>query len=74
MKSLARAYVWWPDIDRRIAEMVAECTRCLEERGNPQASPLIVWPLATSPWQGVHLDYLEINSKSFLLLVDSYSK
>ena len=30
--------------------------------------------MATSPWQRIHMDYLEINGESFLLIVDSFSK
>jgi len=28
MKSLARRYVWWPDLDKNIESMVAQCNVC----------------------------------------------
>ena len=74
MKALSRAYVWWPNIDEEIEEMVRECVDCVNASNNPQRAPLVVWPWAKNPWQRIHIDYLEVNNQMFLLVVDSYSK
>lgn len=35
MKTLARSYVWWPNMDWEIAEWVATCTPCQESQPAP---------------------------------------
>lgn len=30
MKSLARGYVWWPNIDKNIEEVSFKCLKCVE--------------------------------------------
>ncbi len=30
MKSLARSYIWWPNMDKEIEEVVKSCHSCLE--------------------------------------------
>ena len=74
MKLLARSYVWWPTLEKEIDKMVGECTKCTKSLNNPQVGPLIVWPWSTTPWERLHMDYLEIDNKAFLLVVDSFSK
>lgn len=74
MKSLARSYTWWPNMDRDIEEKVKTCMICQKTRKSIPLSPLQPWAWSNHCWQRVHLDFAHQNDKDFLILVDSYSK
>ena len=52
MKSLARCYIWWPQMDSEIEKLVLSCTVCQETRPSPATAPLHpwAWPGAASTW------------------------
>ena len=69
MKGLARMYVWWPEIDREIEDLVTACQPV------PPATPLHPWKWPTHPWSRLHLNYVGPNDgKMFLVLIDAHSK
>lgn len=75
MKSLARAYVWWPGIDSEIELISKSCTLCLQNRDNPPKVEGNRWPKPTGPGVRVHVDFFgPINNMYFLVIVDAYSK
>ena len=75
MKSLARSYVWWPQMDKRIEECVAQCRICQERRHLPPAAPLHVWEWPQHPWVRLHADYAgPFLGHMFLVIVDAHSK
>ncbi|XP_055542935.1 uncharacterized protein K02A2.6-like [Wyeomyia smithii] len=45
MKGLARAYVWWPGLDKDVEEKARECQYCLQEQPSPALSKLVPWPV-----------------------------
>ena len=47
---------------------------CTQVYHSPKAVPLLLWPWSTEPWQRTHVDYAELKSRQFLLVVDSNSK
>lgn len=49
MKSLARAYCWWPGIDRNIENIVQNCIYCQLTRPNPVEAPLYPWETPCTP-------------------------
>lgn len=49
MKSLARAYCWWPGIDRNIENIVQNCIYCQLTRPNPVEAPLYPWETPSTP-------------------------
>ena len=57
MKSLARSYVWWPQMDKGIKERVAMCKMCQVRRHLPSAAPPHVWEWLQHPWVHLHADY-----------------
>ena len=70
MKGLARMYVWWPGLDKEIADMVRSCQECQACQPSPPAAPLHPWR-----WVRVHLDYAgPIDGKMFLVMIDAHSK
>lgn len=74
-KSLARSYVWWPQIEDEIEDAIKNCAPCNANKDNPPKSTLIPWEWPTTPWRRIHIDYLgPIAGRYFLVLVDSHSK
>ena len=40
MKALARSFVWWPQIDQDLEELVKRCDDCQRFRNQPPVVPL----------------------------------
>lgn len=74
MKSLARSYLWWPNMDRDIQQFVSECKICQCTRKSAPVVPLQPWSWPTQNWQRLHLDFAKFEGQDFLILVDSSSK
>ena len=75
MKALARSFVWWPQIDNDLEELVKNCDDCQSTRHLPPVAPLQPWEWPQRPWARVHVDYAgPFMNKYFLLLVDAHSK
>ena len=75
MKSLARGYVWWPNMDNDLENKVRTCNNCQINRKNPPEAPLHPWEWPSRPWERIHIDYAgPFLGKMFLIMVDAYSK
>ena len=74
MKAIARSYVWWPNLDNAIENLVKECSACQDSRQTPSKLPLHPWKWPTRPFQRVHIDFFEFEKRNFLVLIDSHSK
>lgn len=75
MKSLTRAYVWWPRMDHDLEEKVKACKVCQQSRPADSPVPIHPWEWPTRPWVRLHLDYAgPIQGKMFLILIDAHSK
>lgn len=75
MKSLGRAYCWWPGFDADIDKMVLNCALCQTNRANPRKDTEHTWESAKKPWERLHVDYAgPYLGKYFFVLVDAYSK
>ena len=75
MKLLARSYVWWPNLDGQIEQMVAQCSLCQEMRSDPPTAQVHPWCFPSRPWSRIHLDYAgPIDGHMYLVLVDAFSK
>ena len=65
LKSLARSYVWWPNMDADLEGKVKDCHQ----------PPLHPWEWPERPWSRLHLDYAgPFLGKMFLVMVDSHLK
>nr|XP_050038472.1 uncharacterized protein K02A2.6-like [Dermacentor andersoni] len=71
-KALARESVWWPGISADIASLVADSEQCASTRVN------IAEPLSTAlpghPWEFLGMDLFNLNSQTFILVVDYSSR
>ncbi|XP_026582351.1 uncharacterized protein K02A2.6-like, partial [Pseudonaja textilis] len=75
MKALARSYVWWPGMDPQITSWVSSCQPCQSTRPAPPAATPTRWESAGGPWSRLHIDLAgPVHGRTFLVLVDSYSK
>ena len=75
MKSLARMYVWWPNISADIELTVRQCPQCQVHQSTPPVAPLNPWSWPTRPWARLHLDYAgPVEGKMILILIDAHSK
>lgn len=75
MKSLARSYCWWENIDRDIEELARDCLDCARVRPNPAKAPIHCWELPTEPFQRIHADFVgPFMGFYFLIIIDACSK
>ena len=75
MKSLARQFVWWPNMDAVIEQYVKNCTTCQVSAKDPPATPLHPWEWPQAPWSQVHADFAgPFLGKMYLILIDTHSK
>ncbi|XP_055588819.1 uncharacterized protein K02A2.6-like [Uranotaenia lowii] len=75
MRSLARRYVYWPNVDDEVANLVRSCNECASVAKTDRKTTMESWPTPEKPWQRLHLDYAgPLDGNYFLILVDSYTK
>ena len=75
MKALARSYVWWPNINAQLEELVKACSGCQQNQNMPTKAPLLPWEWATAPWQRIHINYAgPFQNSMFSVVVDAHSK
>ena len=68
-----RQFVWWPGISAHLQAHVENCQTCARQRMQP-VEPLITSAMPDLPWQKVAADFLEYDRKTYLLVVDYYSR
>ena len=56
MKSLARSYIWWPDLDKSVEDLASSCSACQAVKQASAAAPLHPWIWPTKPWHRIHVD------------------
>ena len=71
MKSLARSYIWWPNMDKEIEEVVKSCLSCQANRHSSAPAQLhpLEWP--DQPWSRLHIDFAGPVKGSMLLIITS---
>ena len=75
MKSLARQFVWWPNMDAAIEQHVKSCATCQMSTKDPPVTPLHPWEWPQAPWSRVHADFAgPFLGKMYLILIDAHSK
>ncbi|XP_059222312.1 uncharacterized protein K02A2.6-like [Stomoxys calcitrans] len=74
-KSLARSYVYWPNIDKDIEDIIKRCDVCASTAKSPPRTTLHSWPIATRPMRRIHIDFAgPVNQSTYLLIIDAFSK
>ena len=49
MKSVARSYIWWPNIDRHIEDLVKSSVSCQQSKDTRPLAPLHPWIWPSKP-------------------------
>ncbi|XP_033761665.1 uncharacterized protein K02A2.6-like [Pecten maximus] len=75
MKSVARSYVWWPNIDKQIEQLCSSCLGCQRSGHMPKSAPVHPWEWPSNPWQRIHVDFAgPFMNFMFLIVIDAHSK
>ena len=75
MKSLARAYIWWPKMDKEIEDLAKSCSMCQQTSAHPAKAPLHPWEWPAQPWSCLHIDFAgPFLGHMYLVLVDAHLK
>ena len=75
MKSLARAYIWWPKLDSDIESLTRAWMARQQTSTLPSRAPLHPWEWPSQPWSQFHLDFAgPFLGHMYLVLVNAYSK
>uniref|UniRef100_A0AA85J8L0 Integrase catalytic domain-containing protein n=1 Tax=Trichobilharzia regenti TaxID=157069 RepID=A0AA85J8L0_TRIRE len=75
MKSIARSYAYWPNMDKHIIDFVQRCSKCQQSAKLPHQLPPVPWPPASHPWSRIHIDFAgPTNGAYYLVVVDAFSK
>ena len=69
----ARQSVWWPGFSTQLGELVKNCRECCKVQLQ-RAEPLRPTALPSLPFQQVGTDLFEWEKKTYLLVVDYYSR
>lgn len=75
MKSLARSYFWWENLDSEIELLAKNCSQCQLYQSNPVKVPVHRWDPPSKPFERVHVDFAgPIYGIYLFVLVCAYSK
>lgn len=75
MKSLARQYFWWPNLDKDLENFAKSCDVCNTLASNPKKAVLIKFDQTKEPLERIHGDFLgPVKGKYYLIFTDAYSK
>ena len=74
MKSIARNYVYWPEIDKDIESVGKQCDACLAVRDAPPRASLHPWEFPHEPWMRLHADFAQYGGRYYLIIIDANSK
>ncbi|XP_060881762.1 uncharacterized protein K02A2.6-like [Metopolophium dirhodum] len=74
MKTLCRSYMWWPGLDKDIENWVQSCDACLQSRSEPILAEPKKWEEASCPMDRVHIDFLYLQGKNYLIMTDIFTK
>ena len=65
--------VWWPGVSKEIEQFIKSCPVCMKNT-TPHTEPLLQPALPRHPWEKVAADLFQLKGKSYLVVVDYYSK
>ena len=70
----ARYSVYWINFNKEIERMWKSCQVCQEYQEEQRKAPLFPYPTPSRPWQSISSDIFSISDKSYLMVVDRFSK
>ena len=73
-KVRARQMLYWPNMTRDIEMKVKKCKICAKFRNQNPKEPLMPHPIPDTPWTKLGGDIFDYGDRSYLLIVDYFSK
>ena len=76
-KSLLREKIWYPNMDKRVKEMVDKCIACQSAGNSNSPEPMQITPTKDKPWTSVAIDFygpIPRTGQYLLVVIDTYSK
>ena len=70
----AKLSVWWPTISKDMEKVVGDCPECPKNRPTQRNQPLQPSELPERPWAKLGTDLFEVQKKSYLVVIDYYSR
>lgn len=70
----ARNSFFWPGMNNQIKDIVSTCHLCQENQPNQQSEPMVSHDAGEYPFEKVGTDIFHLFGRSYLLVVDYYSK
>ena len=74
MSALARGYVWYPNLDADLEQLVRDCAVCRTLQVDIPHEQLVPWSWPTRRWQRVFIDFADYQGSHLLLGQDGHSK
>lgn len=74
MKQLARRTVYWYGINKAIECFVTKCDACNGMAVVPKSKVVSKWTPTLRPFSRIHIDFFFFGHRTYLLIIDSYSK
>ena len=76
-KSLLREKIWYPNIDKRVREIVDKCIACQSVGNSNNREPMEITPTEDKPWSSIAIDFygpIPRTGQYLLVVIDTYSK
>ena len=70
----AREIMFWPNMNAQIKDYLSHCQACLTYKKQNVKEPLMQHEVPTRAWARVGIDIFHFGHKTYLLIVDYYSK
>jgi hypothetical protein len=66
--------VWWPGIRNSIINLDSACSFCTEKQNRKPHQPLCTSQLPNNPWEKLGMDLFEKDNKTYLVVIDYFSR
>ncbi|GFO24442.1 Pol polyprotein [Plakobranchus ocellatus] len=73
-RKFAQETVRWPGLSTELKNLICNCKICQESRPEQRREPLQPTKLPSRPWKKLGIDLLEFRKKSYLVVMDYYSR
>ncbi|RUS71780.1 hypothetical protein EGW08_020463 [Elysia chlorotica] len=73
-RELAQTTVWWPGLTDDLKQLIETCAFCRANRPEQNKEPLRPSELPSRPWKQLGMDLCEFHNRSYLVVVDYYSR
>lgn len=74
MKTAARMYVWWVNLDIDIENFAKCCEPCQLQQSSVSPTGLSKWEKTNSLFERIHMDFFHWKNETFLVIVDTFTR